>query len=345
VSEGVPLRDPLAFRGRVETRPFESEVLKGNPLGDPHLRELPVYLPPGFDARGARFPVVFVLAGFTGRGQKYLETHPWRQGFVQAYDRAIARGEAPRAILVLPDCFTRLGGSQYVNSSAVGRYEDHVAHELVDFVDACYPTLPGRRGLLGKSSGGFGAMHLSLRHPGRFPAVASVAGDCHFGISYASEFLSAARGLLAHDSDPARFLEAFFERPVLTGDAHAVLNLLAMSACYSPNPASPLGFDLPIELERGERIPEVWERWLAFDPLHAVELHPESWRQLELLHLEAGVRDEFHLQFALRSLVRKLRELDIACEHEEFPGGHFDTDERFLRILPRLVSVLEGNGP
>ena len=39
-------RDPSAFKGAVETRPFESAALRGNALGDPHVREVPVYLPP-----------------------------------------------------------------------------------------------------------------------------------------------------------------------------------------------------------------------------------------------------------------------------------------------------------
>lgn len=336
------VRDPLAFAGRVELRPFASRVLAPNPLGDPSLRELPVYLPPGHDAPGARFPVIFVLAGFTGRGQSLLETHPWKLGVVARFDRAVAAGRAAPAILVLPDCFTRLGGSQYVNSSAVGRYEDHVARELAPFVDAEYPTLEGRRALLGKSSGGFGALHLAMRHPALFRAAASIAGDCHFELCYASEFPAAARGLLAHGSDPARFLAAFAEKPVLKGDAHAVLNALAMSACYSPSPESPLGFELPFDPRTAERRPEVWRRWLAFDPLHACAEHADALSSLELLHLECGLADEFHLQFGLRALTRRLSELGIPHVHEEFEGGHFELDARYEPLLARIAALLTG---
>lgn len=334
------LRDPLAFAGRVELSVLESAALAGNALGDPSRRELPVYLPPGAGARGARFPVIFVLAGFTGRGQSLLETHPWKLGPVARYDRAVAAGRAAPAILVLPDCFTRLGGSQYVNSSAVGRYEDYVASELVPWVDEHYPTLAGRRALVGKSSGGFGALHLGMRHPGLFRAIASISGDCHFELCYASEFPAAARGLLPHGSDPARFLAAFVERPVLQGDAHAALSAIAMSACYSPDPAQPLGFDLPFDPATVERRPEVWSRWLAFDPLHACAAHADALRSLELLHLECGLRDEFHLQFALRVLVRRLAELGIPHEHEEFDAGHFELDARYELLLPRLAALL-----
>lgn len=340
MSDTSYVRDPLAFHGRVEMRPFDSAALRGNRLGDPSERAVPVYLPPGWDAPGARFPVIFLLAGFIGRGQSFLEDHPWRLGVVPKYDRAVAAGEAPPAILVMPDGFTKLGGSQYVNGELVGRYEDYVALELVDFVDAHYPTLPGRRAVVGKSSGGFGAMHLSMRHPDRFRAAASIAGDCHFEYSYASDFLTALRGLMPHGGDPARFLEAFHASPKLEGDAHAVLNVLAMAACYSPSGSSALGFELPFDLETGARRPEVWERWLAFDPLYACERYAEGWRSLELLHLECGRRDQYHLQFALRVLVAKLRDLGIPCEHEEFDGSHSDLGARYDRLLPRLAELL-----
>lgn len=332
--------DPLDFEGRVEVLSVESEVLVGNPLGDPHVRELPVYLPPG--ASGDRpLPVILVLAGYTGRGQSYLETHPWRRGIVWRFDRAVAAGEAEPAILALPDCFTRFGGSQYVNSPAVGRYADHVTGELLPLVEERHPTT-GRRGVAGKSSGGFGALHLTMHHPGLFQACASISGDCAFEALFPGEFLACLRGLVAHDMDPARFLAAFADEPELAGDAHAVINVLAMAACYSPAPESPLGFDLPFDLETGELVPEVWARWLAFDPLVAAAAHADALRGLELLHLECGLADEFHLQWGARRLSRELKRLDIEHAHEEHPGGHRGIDHRYGPVLARMASVLAG---
>lgn len=332
---------PLSFHGRVELPVIESEVLQGNALGDPHLREVPVYLPPDADS-GSPLPVVFVLPGFTGRGHSMLETHPWKGGVVQHYDRLVAAGQLPPAILVLPDCFTRLGGSQYVNSSATGDYADHVAEELVRFVDERYPTSPNHRAIMGKSSGGFGALHLCMRYPGVFRAAASISGDCHFEFGYAMDFLNGVRGLEAYGRDPHAFLEAFARHPDLGGDGHAVLNLLAMSACYSPDPASPLGFQLPVDLETGERIKEVWQRWLAFDPVLAVheEQHASALRELDLLYLEAGRRDEFHLQFSLRVLARQLNAVGVPFEHHEHEGGHFGLDARVPDVLARVLQVV-----
>ncbi len=329
----IGLRDPLAFAGRVELHPIESDVLRGNALGDPHQRELPVYLPPGAEAGDRRYPVIFVLAGLTGRGHKMLGTERWKPGLVLRYDRLVDAGEAAPAILVLPDCFTRYGGSQYVNSSAVGRYEDHVVQELVPYVDRTFRVLDGRRGVVGKSSGGFGALHLAMHHPGLFAACASISGDCCFEYCFGSELLPALRGLVAHDMDPLKFWTAFEESHELSGDDHAVVNVLCMSACYSPNPDSALGFDLPMDLDTGARKGGVWKRWLAFDPVHACEEHAAALRTLEWLHLECGLADQFHLQWGLRVLARRLDELGVPFAHEEHEGSHFGLDDRQLAVI------------
>ena len=322
------LRDPHSFHGRVEMRPFTSEVLAGNPLGDPCEREVPVYVPP---VEGD-LPVVFLLVGFTGKPHALLETHPWKAGVVQQLDRAIVAGEHPPHLLVMPDAWTRLGGSQYVNGEGTGRYEDYVADELVPWVDEHYPS-SRRRAVLGKSSGGFGALHLAMRRPGLFHACASIAGDCHFEYGYASDFLNALRGLERYDGDVARFLEAFEDGHDLSGDGHAVLNTVAMATCYS-------GGELPFAPGTGERRPEVWERWLAFDPVVACVEHADALKALDLLYLEAGKADEFHLQFGLRVLVRRLRELGVPHEHVEFEGGHFGLNARYPEVLKRVVAAL-----
>ncbi len=331
---------PLAFQGRVETPTVESAALRGNRAGDPSVRELPIYLPPGWDAPGARFPVVFLLASFTSRGHSYLDTHPWHRGAVSRFDQAIAKGEMPPAILAMPDCFTRLGGSQYVNSAYNGGYEDHVVGELVPFVDSHYPSRPGPRAVAGKSSGGFGALHLGMRHPEVFAAVASLSGDCSFEDSLGPELLSCLRGLVPFQGDPARFLESFLSEPDLSGDAHAVINVLAMAACYSSNPASPLGFDLPMDLRTGARIESVWRRWLEFDPLHAVELYAANLKRLRLLHLECGLRDEYHIQWGTRRLSDKLKALGVPHNHEEHEAGHRGLDHRLLALLPKAIDAL-----
>ncbi|MCK6445045.1 MAG: esterase family protein [Planctomycetes bacterium] len=330
-----------AFAGRVELRTFASACLAANRVGDPHEREVPVYLPPGWDS-GAKWPVLFVLAGFTGRGQRFLDVgDPWKPGLVLQYDRRVAAGELPPAILVLPDCFTEVGGSQYVNSSLLGRYEDYVADELVPFVDATYPTLAGARAVVGKSSGGFGALHFAMRRPSLFRAAASISGDCGFEFCQWPTFEGLLRTLRKHGGDPWRFLDAFKAKPSPSTDEFETLNAIAMSACYSPNPQSPFGFDLPIDVETGARREDVWRRWREFDPLFACERYAENLKRLAYLHVECGLDDEFNMQWPLRQMVAKLRALGVPVVHEEHDGSHRNLDHRYMALFPKLVRALE----
>lgn len=339
----VPMNTPIlpslgTLRGRIEFPRLESKALRGNRIGDPHVREVPTYVPPPTGQE--RYPVVFLLTGFTGRPHDFLETHPWRSGVIRDLDAAIARGDAPPAIVVMPDCWTRFGGSQYVNSALLGDYEDYIVTEVVPWIDDRYPTGVSRRAVVGKSSGGFGALHLAMRHPGVFPVAASISGDIGFEGSFGNELLVCLRGLIAFDGDPRAFLDDFFARPSLHGDRHAVINVLAMAACYSPNLTHPLGFDLPMDLRTGARVESVWQRWLEFDPLVACTKYADNLRGLEHLHLECGLRDEFHLQWGLRQLVDQLRALGVAFDHEEHDNGHRGISHRYLEVIPKLARVL-----
>src|ERR1700737_3309104 len=163
--------------GRVEILKHASQALRGTPLGDPADRDVYCYVPPGYDASSERYPVIYFLSGFTGMGRMHFNFDPWAESIDARLDRLISANAMPPAICVLPDCFTRLGGSQYVNSSATGRYEDYVVAELVPFVDSKLRTNPGRdhRGVTGKSSGGYGAVRLAMRAPDVFGALGSHA--------------------------------------------------------------------------------------------------------------------------------------------------------------------------
>lgn len=332
------LRDPERFEGRVELHTLKSDVLDGGRFDDPTTRQLAVYVPPG--VKGP-LPVIMLLPGFTGDWTSFLETHPWKEAAVKQYDRGVAANEFAPAILVMPDCFTKLGGSQFVNSACLGLYESYLAQEVTAFVDAHFHT-NGKRGLCGKSSGGFGAMRLTMAHPEKFHACASISGDVNFEMGYAADFPAALRGLVAHDMNPAKFLQGYFAKPVLKGDDHAVLNTLAMAACYSPNTDSELGFDLPFELRSCARIDSVWQRWLAFDPLAMIEddAHQAAWRGLDLLHLECGLADQFHLQWGLRRLADRLDELNITHQHVEHSGSHFDINHRYPPAIHAIAKAL-----
>ena len=330
--------------GRVVLEHVESRVLKGNPAGDPHRRIVPIYLPPSYDTHPERrYPVAFVLTGFTGRGRMLLNDSPWSAALDERMDRLISGG-CGEMILVMPDCFTRYGGSQYLNSEATGRYEDHLIEELVPFVDGRYRTFPARehRGVMGKSSGGYGAIVQAMRHPEVFGAVACHSGDMVFDYCYRGDVpkfcsqVQQAGGIQA-------WLEAFEAKVQKKHDDFMVLNILGMAAAYSPNPATaPFGIDLPCDLETGAFRDDVWQRWLALDPMALVEKHSEALRSMKRVYLDCGIRDEWNLHLGARLFARRLSALGIAHQHLEFDDGHMNVSYRYDVSLPRMAEALAG---
>jgi len=328
-------------RGRVEVQDIESDVLRGNPAGDPHMRRVPVYLPPAYDSQPRRrFPVVFVLTGFTGRGRMLLNDAPWSPALDDRMDALIAAG-SPETILVMPDCYTRFGGSQYVDSTATGRYETHLVEELVPWVDGRYRTLATRdhRGVAGKSSGGFGAMRLGMLHPDVFGALACHSGDMLFEYCYQVDFPRAC-STIQQAGGVRRFLEAFQAKPQKPKDDLLTLNIVAMAACYSPEREAELGVGLPFDLATGLPRPDVFSRWLEFDPLRLLPTRADALRSLRLLYLDCGTKDEFHLHHGARAFTAELSRLGIAHTYEEFEDGHMNVSYRYDQSLPALARAL-----
>jgi enterochelin esterase family protein len=322
---------------------FASRALEGNSLGDPATRPVPVLLPPGYQADAARrYPVLYALTGYTGRGAMMLNSRAWGLTLQERLDRLYATG-MPHVIAVLPDCFTRLGGSQYINSTATGRYEDYLTEELVPFIDGRYRTIaePAGRGVFGKSSGGYGALIMGMRHADLFGAVACHSGDTAFELCFKQDFPKTANAISAAGGLEA-WVQAFDARPKKRSSDIEVLMIIAMAACYSPEPGAPLGLALPFELDTCAIREDVWARWLAWDPVEMVERYAGALRSLRLLFIDCGTRDEFNLHFGARRLVRRLQAHGIAHEHEEFDDGHMEIDYRYDISLPKLARALAG---
>lgn len=330
-----------AITGQVQIEHVESVALSGNPLGDPAARYTPVYLPPGYAVHSERrYPTIYWLHGFTGTAISGVSWRPWEPSLPEMMDRAVAQ-TGREAILVLVDGFTRFGGSQYVNSSYNGRYEDYVVQDVVAYVDAHFRTIPepAGRGITGKSSGGYGALVLGMRHPDVFGALASVSGDAYFELCYKADFPKLL-GQIARYGSLRAFLDAFLAIPKKSGEAVAAVNIAAMAMAYSPNPASPDGVDLPFDTYSGELDQAVWARWEAADPVHMAEQYAENLRRLSLVYFECGTRDECHLHYGARVLHRRLERLGVPHEHAEFEDGHMGINYRYDVALGKLLNVL-----
>jgi hypothetical protein len=330
--------------GRVEEHAFESEVLKGNPLGDPHLRPLWVYLPPGYDDDPEhRYPSVYVIQGLTGQLDMWRNRSAFRKNFPEAVDEMFARGESPPCVLVWVDAWTSLGGAQFIDSPGTGRYHTYLCEEVIPWVDAHYRTLPeaAHRGITGKSSGGYGAMVTPMLRPDLFGGLATHAGDALFEMCYQPDFRRSVRVLRdSYEGSFDRFWEEFHGRPAFTKDSDFhLLNDWCMAACYSTDDDGTV--QLPYDTDTGELRPEVWERWLAWDPVRMARQRADALRSLRAIYIDCGKRDQFFLDLGAEAFRRELEAAGVTDYFFElFDATHSGIEYRYPGAVAYLAERL-----
>jgi len=330
-------------RGRVVEIAIDSEALAGNLLGDPTMRAVAVYLPEGYDDGDADYPLFVDLVGFTGSGLAHLGWRAFGESVPQRLDRLVAEGRMGPVIAAFPDCFTSLGGNQYVDSAAMGDWERFLIDEMVPRLEAEFRVRPGRdhRAVFGKSSGGYGAIVHGLRRADTWGAVACHSGDMDFELCYRSEFPKAIRAV-AEKGGVNEWVDWFFAEKKAENDPMHVIMTLAMAASYDPDPETPRGITLPVDLETCELDESRWARWLAHDPVVMVEdpRYQENLRSLRGLYVDCGGKDQYHLVHGARRFVRRLDELGIAHRYEEFDDDHTAIDYRMDESLPYLFEAI-----
>jgi enterochelin esterase-like enzyme len=343
----MPLRPQMEYpKGQVVSWAFESKVLQGNPLQDPTSRVHPVYLPFGYEESLRRYPVMWSLAAYTNAGPGQVSWRNHGETLPQRLDRLIAQGEMPPVIVVFPDCYTSLGGNQYVDTPAMGLYATHLMEELIPAVDQTFKTIPVAEGraLFGKSSGGFGALHLAMTYPKEFAGVASHAGDCGFDRVYVRDFPTTCDVLSRFKGDLEAFVRAFWrnKRPGHS-DFHALMTL-CLGASYSPDGSQPMGIGLPFDLRTCELDSKCWARWQAFDPVRRIGTDGEGLKALRALWIDVGQRDQYHMHYGSRSLHDALEANGVPHVYEEFDGTHSGIDWRMDLSLPHLARHLDCGG-
>ncbi len=334
----------MKFAGRVEEHVVASAALRGNPLGDPHERPLWVHLPPGYDDQpDRRYPVVYEIQGLTGQLDMWRNRPAFRRNFPELVDELFSSGGAPPAIVVYVDCWTSLGGSQFLDSPGTGNYLTYLCDEVVPFVDARYRTLAARehRGIQGKSSGGYGAMVVPMLRPDLWGGLASHAGDALFEACYLPEFREAARALRdEYEGSFERFWRDFRSRPAFSKKSDgALLNQWCMAACYSADPDGTVR--LPFDPVTGGLVPEVWARWLERDPVRMVAAHADALRSMRAIYVDAGTRDDFYLDLGAEAFRRELERIGVTdVFFELFDATHAGIEHRYPIGLRHLVERL-----
>jgi S-formylglutathione hydrolase FrmB len=326
--------DAARLTGRWQELSFESQALQGNPLGDPATRPVYVWTPPSYDEGDRRYPCVFILQGFTGTAPAWFNIRPFQRSIPEQIDAA-----APEAIVVLVDAFTAIGGSQYIDSPAIGNYHTYLCDDLVPWIDSTFRT--DAHALHGHSSGGYGAMVNAMLRPDLFAGFATHAGDALFEDGYQHEFAEVARALRdSYDGSYDRFWEDFRSgrQPLSKKTDHVLLNAWAMAAAYS-------GGELPFDVETAELRDDVWAQWLAWDPVRMARepRYAEALRAMRVIWIGAGLSDEFHLDLGAAAFHREVvaAGVDESVVHFQLhDGGHFDTAWTVLAALEHLVDRL-----
>src|SRR4051812_30015449 len=216
-------KDQNVSEGVVHRLWIDSECLKGNLLGDPARRRIDVYVPAGHHGRG--LPLLVDLVGFTAGGPAHANWKNFGENLPERLDRLIGTGAMPPCVVALPDCFTRLGGNQYINSASIGRWDDFLLTECVPFVEQKFGCGGvGKRGCFGKSSGGYGSIAHALLHPDFWSGAASHSGDMGFELCYLPDFPRVLRALAKHGNSIQKWIEAFYAAPkTKDGDVHILM--------------------------------------------------------------------------------------------------------------------------
>jgi enterochelin esterase family protein len=306
-----------------------SQHLAHNLYGDPVTRDLVVYLPPGYDHGDARYPTVYLLHGFNGSALGWVAAFRQQYPFRNIYDvldDAIRRHQSREMIVVLPHGWTRLGCSQWIDSPVNGDFEQYVTRDVVAHVDAHFRTIPRAeaRGVTGISSGGFGAWHLGSRHPDVFGAMSLLSADSYFELTH--------KPWIYRYYDK---LEGKEPNGPINGDPWSWLTY-GLAACYSPNPQRPPFYvDLPVSYPTGELIPELWQKWLAYDPILSYKPRIDDLKKLRGILLDVGTHDEYDLHYGHRILSKRLSEEGIRHRADEHAGTHGN------RLYERIQLTME----
>jgi len=343
----MPIHNFNYPKGRVETFMLDSDAIKNNTLGDSYLRQIAVYLPEGYDTSVLEYPLFVDIAGFTGSGLSHIAWKGFGESVPQRVERLIAEEKMGEVIIAFPDCFTSLGGNQYINSSVMGDWADFLTREMLPELENRYRVIPGKngKGLFGKSSGGYGAITHGMLYSDYWGAIACHSGDMAFDLAYLSDFPKTLRHLAHYDGNVKSFCRKMEkDRKVKGNDLHTLM-ILAMAATYDPAPELPYGVRLPVDPHTCILDDELWSNWLAWDPVQMIERSDvkENLKSLKGVYIDCGRDDQYSLVFGARQLTKKMEAAGIEFTYEEFPDNHSSVDYRMDTSFPFMYrKLMEG---
>jgi len=306
---------------------FESEVLKGNPFNDPHNRRVVIIEPK--DAIGK--PIIIYLSGYFSSSLSLLNYTITQLNIIDRIGILEREKKVKGSIIVLPDTLTKVGGNQYLDSKAIGFYESFIARELIPFLKDSYKT--DRVGIIGRSSGGFGALNLAMKGYD-INAIAAHSPDVYFEYAYLPIIPIAYREI-RKVKEVKEYINLFWSKEEKSKREMLTMMVIGLSAFYSNTE----NIELPFDLSTGEIDYKVWNNWLRKDPLRRSIEEFERLKRLKMIYLDVGNKDEYNLDIGVRMLHKKLLELKVPHYYEEYNGGH-NTPSRLNISLPLIENSL-----
>jgi S-formylglutathione hydrolase len=324
---------PVALKGKLERVKVHGKSLDGNLMGESASPEVSIYLPPGYATDSSRrFPVVYLLHGYTGTDLSYFGP-TGRQLHVIA-ERVFGRGGAREMILVMPNGMNTYGGSMYSNSVTAGDWEGYVADDLVGYMDKNYRTIPAReaRGLAGHSMGGYGTMRIGMKRPDVFSAIYAMSSCC------------LNEGSVRPTSDGKPSAAELIKTAAESKGNRAAQGTLARAAAWAPNPANPpLFLDLPTK--NGAVQPQVAVKWAANSPVAMLDQYVPNLKRMKAIALDVGEQD--NLIVSNKVLVEALTRFGVKHTFETYEGDHNNRVPQRLeeRVLPFFSQNLSFEQP
>ena len=311
-----------AQQGTKERIKIYSNAIEGNLIDDPAERDVSVYLPPSYqEDTGRRFPVLFMLHGFTDSDSQWFG---WEEHWINLYDvinQSLAEELSKEMIVVMPNAYNTFKGSMYASSPTIGDWETFVTKELVEYIDANYRTLPDAksRGLAGHSMGGYGTIRLGMKYPDVFSSIYMMSPCCmEGGVTDNQEFMDTMESFTTLDQlEDASFFE---------------IATLATSAAFAPNPDNP-PYYLDLPFADGEIRQDIVYKIAANRTLYTVEQYIHDLKKMEAIAMDAGQQDQ-----GIHASTKKLHELlesyQIPHVYESYEGDHLN------RIAERIRTIV-----
>ncbi|HZU26926.1 MAG TPA: alpha/beta hydrolase-fold protein [Bryobacteraceae bacterium] len=305
--------DGLVITLQLQSKSFEEASVAVSPV-----RNVAVYLPPGYRESSSRYPTIYFLPNPLDGDYRSVFDH---RNARELFDAAISAGAIGPFILVCPDMATPLGSSWYVNSPVTGNWEDFMIDELVPRIDAQFRTLPRRdsRGIAGIFMGGYGAIRFGMRHPDVFGSV------------YAMHPVGTGSGIQIMDSIPNwDVLAGATSQNDVRKDGASLIFTTIFQAFLPDSGRPPLFIDLPAHRD-GDRL-EIDSKLTAklrdnFFLESMIPRYADNLKSLRALRFDwsRADRNQDHV-YANIAFTHKLNEFGIRHEAEEYNGAWGDAN-------------------